>query len=394
MPPRVAIRLFADGTSQWLALGRDAAPLAGPSAGLPTAPAEAVALLLPAEDVLLIEAPRLASRASQLAQALPFAIEEQLAGPVEAQHVAFDEQGRGERLAVAVVARDCLERALGTLRSAGQSADSAHGVAQLLPVEPGQLSILLERDQAVLRWSISGAMACAADALEASVDLLRDAGVAFDRIRVWHGAGQAPARALGGLQPEAVELPDVLVWLAARLPEASPPDLLQGEFRARRRRGRLGAQWRLAAALAVAAVLAAMLHTGIERISLERHVEASRGDMAGLLREALPGTQRVVDPVAQLAAELDRRGGGVGGGALPLLAKVAPLIAGSGRYTIEALDYRVGALEMTVSAPDVAALDSLRAALAALPLLQVELTSALPGSSGYEGRLRIREVAA
>jgi type II secretory pathway component PulL len=76
---------------------------------------------------------------------------------------------------------------------------------------------------------------------------------------------------------------------------------------------------------------------------------------------------------------------------LPLLARIAPLIAGSGRYTIEALDYREGTLELTVSAPDVAALDSLRASLAALPPLNAELTSALPGSNGYEGRLRIRE---
>lgn len=393
MSPRLVIRLFADGTSQWLALARDGSRLAGPGDGLPAEPADEVALLLPAEDVLLIEAPRLARRASQLAQALPFAIEEQLAGPVESQHVAFDEHGKGAQVAVAVVARERIERALAQLRSAGQSADSAHSIAQLLPLEPGQLSVLLDHDQAVLRWATSGAMTCAAEALVPAIELLRDAGVSFDRVRMWHTPGRLPM-APAGIALASSELPDVLAWLAERLPAASAPDLLQGPFRARRRRGRLGAQWRLAAALAAAAVLAGVLNAGVERIALERHVDARRAEMEHLLREAIPGTQRIVDPVAQLAAELDRRGGGDLGGAIPLLAKVAPLISGSGRFTIEALDYRVGALELTVSAPDVAALDGLRAALAALPLLQVELTSALPGSNGYEGRLRIREGAA
>ena len=77
---------------------------------------------------------------------------------------------------------------------------------------------------------------------------------------------------------------------------------------------------------------------------------------------------------------------------MPLLARLAPLIAGSGRYTIESLDYRAGTLEMTISAADVASLDALRATLSAAQM-QVDLTSALPGSNGYEGRLRIKDSA-
>jgi len=130
---------------------------------------------------------------------------------------------------------------------------------------------------------------------------------------------------------------------------------------------------------------------GLEAAALKRHTEVRQSEMEALLREALPGIQRVVDPVAQLGAELDRRSGSSGGGALPLLAKIAPLISGSGRFTIESLDYRAGTLEITISAPDVAALDGLRSTLAAVPQMQVELTSALPGSNGYEGRLRIKD---
>jgi general secretion pathway protein L len=70
------------------------------------------------------------------------------------------------------------------------------------------------------------------------------------------------------------------------------------------------------------------------------------------------------------------------------------VVAGSGRYTLEGLEYRAGTLELVVTAADVAALDQLRESLASIAPLQVELTAATPGSRGVEGRLRVRGGAA
>ncbi|MFA5683463.1 MAG: type II secretion system protein GspL [Lysobacteraceae bacterium] len=389
MSQRVLIRLFADGGSQWLSLDAAGRPNGPPMFGLPGRAAEEVSLLLPAEQVLLLETPRLPGRAGQWARALPYAIEERLAAPVEGQHIVFEVTPGQPRLAVAAVARPTLEAALKMLSDAGLQADRARSVAQCLPWQAGTVSLLLEPDAALLRWSASGALACRREQLDEALNLLGEAGVEVASLRVWR-VGEAvdwPADA----RVEETVLDSALPWLAAQ--SASGPELLQGTYRARRRSHRMAGRWRLAAALAAAAILAGFAHLGIERLALERHVEARRIDMEALLREAVPGTQRVVDPVAQLAAELDRRGGHVASGALPLLGRIAPLVAGSGRYSIEGLDYRAGALELTVRADDVTTLDSLRASLAALPAVQVELTSALPGSKGYEGRLRIREMA-
>ena len=396
MAERNLIRLFPDGTSRWLRLGGRGSPSAASESGLPPAPADENILLLPAEDVLLIEAPRLARRASQLAQALPYAIEEQLAGAVEGQHVAFAEQPGSEQIAVAVVGSDRLRAALGRVEQAGIQVDRCYSIAQLLPVAAGQLSVLLEADSATLRWQRSASMSCRPAELADSIELLQAADVQSERIELWHSSpsfnrASLPAAAELRLHPVG----DALAWLGEQLAAVSGPDLLQGEFRPRRRHHRISGQWRWAAGLAVAALLFGLLTLGLERAALERHTADRQQEMETLLRQAIPGTQRVVDPVAQLRAELSRRGGGAGdSGALALLAKVAPLIAGSGRYTIESLEYRAGTLELTISAPDVAALDGLRATLAGVPPLQVELTSALPGRNGYEGRLRIREGAA
>jgi type II secretory pathway component PulL len=57
---------------------------------------------------------------------------------------------------------------------------------------------------------------------------------------------------------------------------------------------------------------------------------------------------------------------------------------------LQAVDYRAGTLELTLSGEDVSTLDGVRETLAALPGLQVELAGVTPGKGVVEGRLRIR----
>jgi hypothetical protein len=77
-------------------------------------------------------------------------------------------------------------------------------------------------------------------------------------------------------------------------------------------------------------------------------------------------------------------------GALPLLARVAPVVVQSTQITLQSVDYRGGVLELAIAAPAVGTLDGLRESVASLGL-QAELASATTTQSGAEGRLRIQE---
>jgi general secretion pathway protein L len=390
MPHSLLIRLFAGGATEWLAQGRDGAVLQGPVSGLPQVAADEVVLLLPAEDVLLLAAPRIGRSRAQTAQALPFAIEEQLAAPVEAQHVAFDDRGSGDSVAVAVIARQRLDAALAALQAAGITVERAYAESQLLPLSDGMATAWIDGDRTLLRWTTSGALVTSTAHLADIIALLRDSDVGARPWRIFSDdAGAVPATL--GSTAEPVGTP--LRWLASRLAQVDGPQLLQGDYRPARRRSESRGLWRWAAGLAAAALLFVLLQAGVERAQLQALVAERQAEMEQLLRHALPGVQRVVDPVAQLRIELERSAGPQLQGALPLLAHVAPVLAGSGRYTLEGIDYRGGALELVVIAPDIAALDALRERIAALPM-QVELPSAVPGSRGVEGRLRIRGAGA
>jgi general secretion pathway protein L len=389
MPHRVLIRLHAGGATEWLAQGRDGSVLQGPLPGLPGAAGDETVLLLPAEDVLLLEAPRIGGSRAQLAQALPFAIEDQLAAAIETQQVAFDERAGGDTVPVAVIARAQLDAALGLLRDAGIQPDAAYAESQLLPFDVP--TVLVESSRALLRWSRSGALVSTAQSLGIDIELLRAADVPFDRLHVF-GAMPTPLPADVNTRVEPVAAP--LAWLAGRLGHVAGPNLLQGDYRPPRRHAEASGLWRWAAAMAVAAVLLGFAHAAVERAHWQSVVAERQAEMEQLLRHALPGVQRIVDPVAQMRIELERSSGQQAQGALPLLARIAPVIAGSGRYTLEGLEYRGGTLEMVIVAPDVAELDKLRESLSNLAPLQVELTSATPGSRGVEGRLRVRGGAA
>ena len=249
-------------------------------------------------------------------------------------------------------------------------------------------SVLVDGTRAILRHAASGAFAGRVEEIPTWLDLLAGDARAVQRLR-WIGAlATAPA----GITIEHEDAGTPLRWLASRLDRAPAIDLLQGAYAPRRKRDDARRIWRWAAALAIAAVLASIGHLALEAWQLQsRHVQL-RADMEQVLRRAVPGITRIVDPRAQLAAEQARAGRGGGSGLLPLLARIAPSLSGSGRYTIDGLEFRGDTLELVVRGPDIATLDGLREMLAALSL-QVELTGATPGTGGVEGRLRIRSGA-
>lgn len=388
MVQTLLIRLLPEGASEWLALGRDGRARGEPEPGLPREKAEHVCVLVPSEDVLLLRAPCVARQRRQLELAVPFAIEDQLAAPVEQSHVALAGSARGDHIDVAVVAHARIEAWLAQLRAADIEPDRMLPEGLLLPLEEGGATVLADGDRLVLRHAAAGMLAGGRGELASWLGLLAADARAPARL---HWIGPSPAQDADlSLRHEATT--STLLWFASRLPRVGGEaiDLLQGRHAARRSRAGAQRLWRWAAALATLALLAAFAQLALERHQLESRHAAQRAEMEQLLRSAAPDLTRIVDPKAQLSAEFARIGRTQGGsGALPLLAQIAPSIAGSGRYTIDGIEFRGDSLELIILGADIAALDSLRETLSALSL-QVELTSANPGTGGVEGRLRIR----
>lgn len=348
-----------------------------------TLPADArVVAVGPGEAVALHRVELPARRASELRQAIPFALEDRLAQPVEQLHFAPGVRA-GQTTEVAVVGRDVMQRWVDAIGSSGWVADRLVVDAQLLPDVPGRIHAARVGDRVLVRTDAIATAMPAAD-WPAWRRL-------FPAVPV-HGLGSHGRFVeIDGDALDALDRPTVFRHVAGQLNQAI--DLLQGDFAPRHRQAGQRRLWRWAAILAVVAVTLALIEAATGVLIERQRREALREQMAQVFRTALPDARMTADPAAQLAAEVarQRRAGGAGG-VLGVLARVAPVLTQGSRYRLESLDYRLGALELEVAAADVASLDALRESLAAEGL-SVEVTGIDAGEGGVRGRLRFGAVA-
>lgn len=340
-------------------------------------PAEAeIAVVVPAETVALHRLAMPTRRAGELRQAVPYALEERLAEPVEQLHFALGRRD-GADIEVAVAARRDMQAWLQRHASADLARASAlHADAHLLPRSADTIHVAQIGDRLLVALS-DGAHVLSAGQWSQWRPLLPDLPL---RVLGSDGAFHAADA------PAPVALTTFLRSVAASVDFA--PNLRQGEFAPVHQARDQHRQWRWAAVLAGLAVVLMLAETATGLL-IERNRRAQlQTQIRDVFEQALPGMRMTADPAAQLAAELGRAGSSTAGNPLARLAEVAPLITQGNRYRVHAVDYRGDAIDLEVVTADVGQLDALRETIAARGL-PVAVTGVDPHDDGVRGRLRL-----
>jgi general secretion pathway protein L len=351
-----------------------------------------IVVIVAIEHTLLLEAEVAARSREQLLRAIPFAVEDQLAEPVEGLHFSAIPHPRGSGQLVLAVRRERLREWLADLSSRGIRPDRMLVDALLLPLPQGSIIALIEGDCVLVRSGAARAFAASIDELPEWLVLADAARDADGRSRVRFAGGSAPALDAARFTVEREPGPgEALAVLAAGLrAQSASPDLLVGEFAPRHRGEPLRKLWRLAAVFAVAAIVAGFGWVLLDRHLLGQRVAALRGEIGSLYSQIYPGSPVQANAIDRVRADYRVLGGRNGeGGALELLAQVAPLVSSSPQTFIKGVEYRSGALELVLLTPGVASLDQLRESIDTLPGLSAELAGATAREGGTEGRLRI-----
>jgi general secretion pathway protein L len=250
-------------------------------------------ILVPTEQVRLlgVDLP-LASRGKRL-EALPFAVEERIAEPLESVHLALGAEIGSKRYLVGVVRHDIMADWIARADAAGLGHAAMVPDALALPLPPeGVWAVDLEGDRAVVRAGDGTGFALPAA-------MLRPA---------WEAAGRPPGIAHGAPLPAEMLLESAALdspTLARRL-SAPALDLRQGPYA--RRRSAMPNVWRRVAwivALGAAAhAVIALADTVMLRVIADRRAEETRQ----LVALAAPGTNLSGD-VATTVANLLPQGG-------------------------------------------------------------------------------------
>lgn len=346
----------------WVIVGADGGRLGPISTGdfadaAPVAAERQVVAIVPGSSVTLARPELPVKAGAKLAQVVPYAMEESLAGEVEQFHFAIGATDETGATQVAALRREELRGWLEALASAGIEPAAVVPDTLCLPDNPGKTVAVIDAGQLLVRAPGGLPVTLDAEPLTESFTLAGLEGEdqhvqLFVSQQDWHESREmieALREVTGSLDLQI--LPDgALPLLATTAVKAGTLSLLQGEF-ARRTGWRAEWQrWRIAAFLAVAALA---LHVGVRGYDLVRlHSEQRRLDAAieRAAHVALPDVQRIEDARAQVEQRLAGAGSGDPAGLLAQLAAVGGALAGAPGPKLESLGFRDRALELELVA--------------------------------------------
>jgi len=364
----------------------DAAPLAAE---------RSVIALAPGQDVVLAE-PELPVRSGpRLAQVVPFALEEYLAGDVESFHFSVGRFGDDSRAPVAAVERQRLEGWISAFAEAGLAPQALYVETQCLPANPGKIVAVLENGRLLVQQPGSIPVALDAEPLTEAFAL---AGLEGDDRHVqlfvaqedWDASRdmiEALREVAGSLDVQL--LPDGALPLLASVAVASPPlSLLTGRYAPRTGWAATWRRWRLVAGLAAALLLVHVSSQAWQYFSLASQEKRLDASIAETFKVAMPGVEKIVDPRRQMAQKLGGVGGDDPGSLLARLDRLAPAFASVPGVRIESMAWRDRKLDLRVSAPSGDLLTQL-SSNAGQQGLSFDVQSTTPREGGVEGVVSI-----
>ena len=414
MPHTLLLRLPAPGQedTEWLGIDEAGAPTTMKQRG-PLNLAAAVArnarvvVLASAAQILLAEPELPPGSGVKLARAVPFALEEQLTEDIDQLFFALGRRTAGGRTPVAVVSRSVLQGWITELSGAGIEPSAIYPDISLIPENPGQTVLWLEKSRLAVRrpgslpfavelTPVSEALVVAgviSDPLEqASESKALESAILYVTRADWARVQDEFEALAGRFATLKVQLlsEGPLPWLARTLGSTDAVNLLQGEFARTTDYGVRWRQWRTAALLA-GAFLAAHVAAGALQIHQANHETAALDtQIAQLFSQVMPA-ETMQDPRRQMESRLERirRSGAGPEYFLRTLQALSGAVTATPKTNIDTLSYREQALDMKVTAPSVAALSQL-SQLVSKQGLTAEIQSSTPVGSGVEAHMQVR----
>ncbi|UZK67468.1 type II secretion system protein GspL [Sphingomonas sp. M1-B02] len=305
-----------------------------------------VTMLVPTEQVrlLAVDLP-LANRAKRL-EALPFAVEDLIAEPVESVHLALGAEIGPRRYLVGVVGHELMAGWVERAEEAGLGQAAIVPDALALPrPATGQWAVDVAADRAVVRSEAGFALPAA---------MLRPA---------WEAAGKPFITSFGEALPEGVE-PGEMGRTGAFSGLAVPAlDLRQGLYSRQAGGANL---WRKLAWILVLGAAAHVVIATADTLMLQSIADRREADTRALVALAAPGTNLSGDLADSVITLLPTGSGAVPDAFLPLLGRVSSALTPlGGAIVVRSVGFEANMLTMEMDGTDPALAGRIDAALRA-----------------------------
>ena len=385
-------------------------PLSGVLAeALPWAENRNIIALAPANQVLRLSAEIPLKGTAKIRQALPFALEELIAGDIDSQHFAFSRKGDDGKLPVAVADKALVSHWLTELRESGLNPTAVYAESDAVETTPATLTILLDKQQAIIRDDFGEINVADEGSLQTILELLldqqtllleNDATMVPLNLRVFCSETMHEQYAdlwdRLRLRAETLDvsiLPDgAMPLLAGQITSQPGINLLQGEFAPKTQMPVKWENWRLAASLAGAFLVITLCLQGVRMWQLNSADTALDTAATQILQQTFPEAGDSSDPWNELRSRLGASdeaeiAEGIRFG--EAVEAVSSAFAQTPEITMQAMSFRSGVLDLQLIAPNVAALDQLRKLIGQDGRFSADIQSANPADDVIKGRMQI-----
>ena len=421
MAETLVIRLTAagDDTVEWVIVDGSGARISDVESGAMGTAAELAEsrrsiVLVPPTQVLRISADIPLKSTSKIRQALPFALEEQLAGDVETQHFACEKRDAAGKIPVAVVNTELMDR-WATLFAAHSIKPVAvysevDGVACL----PSTIVMLIDDEYVIIRDQDGESTVVDPGSMHVALELILDAQAAEiddedgedhsilpTNLLIYcqqaaHDANQELWDRLQ-MRTESIDIrilsDGALPKLADEVQNSGGVSLLQGSYKKKTEYGVHWQEWQLAASLLAGFLVLVLGFQGVSYWQLS--TQETELDIAAeaVLRATFNDLGEVQDPWNELRSRLgtDDPAEAVisGPGFAAAVEALSIAFVDTPGIRLQTLSYRGGVMDLQLVAPDVAALDKLRQLVTGPGKFSADIQSANPKNDAIEGRMQI-----
>jgi general secretion pathway protein L len=366
-----------------------------------------VVALAPATQILLAEPELPPGSGVKLARAVPFALEEHLTEDIDHMSFAVGRRRPSGSTPVAAVSRAVLQGWIAELKTAGLEPLAMYPDISLMPENPGQTVLWMEKERLSVRRPgalpfavelspVREAMVVAgviADPLDTeSPPKVPESAVLYITREDWAQSQEEFEELTEHFESLKVQLlPDgPLPWLARGLEGTDAVNLLQGEFARTTDFGARWHRWRTPALVACGLLITHVAAQGLQIHQARRESAALDAQIAGVFSAAMPA-ETLQDPRRQMQSRLDRirKLGASPEYFLRTLKVLSGALAVTAKTNIDALSYHENSLDLKVTAPSLASVSQL-SKLIGKQGLTADIQSSTPVADGIEAHLQVR----
>ncbi len=358
-------------------------------------------VIVPGEQVVLLDASLPGSNQGRLRQAMPFAVEEQLAEEIDHYHFSLGERIDSAHHQVAATSKSQMRVWQDLISKLDLSIRQVRPDMMCLPDSDQSISIAIEGKRVLVRTSrtrgfvmgLDEALIVCAMQVDHSVVHLYPVGHS-DQTQSSCRLMTTALSAAGQSVQDNAPSPGLVDLFAGVQSSPSRLNLMSGGLTQTPERLHKGVRlWTCAAATLLLSALVVLSTRWITLSDQEDALTQTREEQLAIIKRSFPEITEVRFPREQMQQAFEsRQGTDAGDTFLSMLSLVGPALAEDRSVTLTGVSFRQQQLVLSLTAPDLASIDKLQQSLEDMGTIGVNIDSAVTQSSQAVVEMRVRRI--